>query len=152
MSQDSTVFSMGGVYPGLLKGPKKDWFNIISDGSSSAMDPKSVIPFQIKPTSTPPQNVTINLSYEDIKFKSKLEALEKRIEKLEEKSGFTEPEPINIRDISYAQAMIEIAQFYKERHGEDFDAADIEESLGIEFEMAMQICEELEKEGKIRSA
>lgn len=57
---------------------------------------------------------------------------------------------IEIRDIPYAQAKREIAKYFKEHDGENIDPADLEENLGIEFEMAFAICEELEAEGKIK--
>jgi len=68
----------------------------------------------------------------------------------EEKENI-ESDFIEIRDIPYGQAKREIAKYFKEHNGEDIDPADLEENLGIEFEMAFAICEELEAEGKIKS-
>ena len=57
---------------------------------------------------------------------------------------------IVIREISFAQAKKEIRQYFKQHHGKDFTAADIEDDLGIDFDLASEVCEKLEKEGKIK--
>jgi len=69
--------------------------------------------------------------------------------KIEELAGGRE---IEIREISFAQAKKEIRQYFKHHHGEDITAADLEDELGIDFELASEVCESLEKEGKIREA
>jgi len=57
---------------------------------------------------------------------------------------------IKIRDIPYDQAKREIISYYEEHHGEEISPSDIEEALGIEFEMASAICYELVKENQIK--
>jgi hypothetical protein len=83
---------------------------------------------------------------------SSVKRLEKKVDKLSKELEVIKGAEIEIRNISYKNAKKEIALFFKKHHGDEIDAADIEEILGIEFEMAMQICDELEKEGKIKSA
>ena len=65
-------------------------------------------------------------------------------------AGITGADVITIRDIPYEKAKREIRQFFADHHGGDFNAADMEEKLGIDFDMALEICQELENEGKNR--
>lgn len=66
----------------------------------------------------------------------------------------TETQPsgriIEIRDIDRDQAKREIRQYFSDHHGENIDAADLQEALGINVFLAAEICEELEQEGKIK--
>ena len=59
---------------------------------------------------------------------------------------------IEIRKITYRQAKKEIADFFKDHHGKELNAADIQENLGIDIEVAIKACDQLEKEGKIKQA
>ena len=91
---------------------------------------------------------------------TKVVGIERRLERLEETisnlqkgiDNLIQADEITIRDIPYNQAKKEIARFFKENHGKIYNAADVEESLGIEFSMAASICEEMEKEGKIKES
>ena len=83
-------------------------------------------------------------------LKQECKALKKMINQLSKNIENIENDYIEIRDIPYDQAKKEIAKYFKEHDGENIDPADIEENLGIEFEMAFAICEELEAEGKIK--
>ena len=84
-------------------------------------------------------------------LKQECEDLKKMVGRIAEEMENIESDFIEIRDIPYAQAKREIAKYFKEHDGENIDPADLEENLGIEFEMAFAICEELEGEGKIKS-
>lgn len=60
------------------------------------------------------------------------------------------PEEIVIRDITYKQAKKEIIKYFSDHHGGNIDAADIQKSLYIDISLALEICDELENEGKIK--
>lgn len=83
-------------------------------------------------------------------LENRLSEIEKKMEALLKIAEIVEPTEINIRDISYDQAKKEITEYFKAHHGETVDAADLEEYLGIDIEIAIQVCEELEKEGQIK--
>lgn len=55
-----------------------------------------------------------------------------------------------LRNISYYQAKVEIRQYFNEHHGKEINPADIQGVLGIDVWMAIDICNELEGEGKIK--
>jgi hypothetical protein len=59
---------------------------------------------------------------------------------------------LEIRDVPFDQAKEEIAAYFREHHGEVVDAADLQEALGIDIGTAIQACEELEDEGRIKTA
>jgi hypothetical protein len=59
-------------------------------------------------------------------------------------------EVLELRDISRHQAKKEIASYFEDHHGETFNEADLQEALKISIWMVIDICEELEKEGKIK--
>ena len=54
-------------------------------------------------------------------------------------------------DITYRQAKKEIIKYFSEHHGGNIDAAEIQEVLHIDISMAIEICDELERNGKIKS-
>ncbi len=83
-------------------------------------------------------------------LKQEVQEIKKVVGHLAEKMKNLESDYIEIRDIPYDQAKDEVAKYFKEHDGENIDPADLEENLGIEFDMAFAICEELEKEGKIK--
>ena len=86
----------------------------------------------------------------------KVETLERTIQdiknRLEKLTCSYETKDIEIRRITYKKAKKEIADFFKNHHGKELNAADIQENLGIDIEVAMKACDELEKEGKIKQA
>jgi len=86
----------------------------------------------------------------------KVETLEEAIHdiknRLEKLTCSYETKDIEIRRITYKKAKKEIADFFKNHHGKELNAADIQENLGIDIEVAMKACDELEKEGKIKQA
>jgi hypothetical protein len=91
-------------------------------------------------------------------MQKRIEEMQKRIEEFSEelinisnKIDTLLKEEINLRDIPYETAKEEIRKYFQKNHGKDIDAADLQEALGIEIAMAMEICEELEEEGKIAS-
>jgi predicted transcriptional regulator len=97
------------------------------------------------------QSPFLDFSNGEIKnLKQELKEIKKVVGQLAEKMKSLESDYIEIRDIPYAQAKDEIAKYFKEHNGENIDPADIEENLGIDFDMAFAVCEELEKEGKIK--
>jgi len=79
-------------------------------------------------------------------LKEMIGQLSKRVESLcsERNNG------LEIRNVSYEQAKKEIVRYFKKHHGEHLTAADLEETLGIDFWLCDQICEDLTKEGKIK--
>ena len=88
-------------------------------------------------------------------LKAKVASLEERVVTMEgvvAGMGATEPEPvIELRDIPYEDAKAEIKQYFEDHHGEEIDGSDLQENLGIELEIAIQICDELEREGAIKT-
>lgn len=84
----------------------------------------------------------------------KVETLEGAIHdiknRLEKLTCSYETNDIEIRRITYKKAKKEIADFFQEHHGKELNAADVQESLGIDIEMAIRVCDDLEKEGKIK--
>jgi len=112
---------------------------------------KLVAPLQSKTPDVFSDRVLVDFYKKEIKnLKQKLKKVEKVVGRLTKKMENIENDYIEIRDISYDQAKEEIAKYFKEHDGENIDPGDIEENLGIEFDMAFTICEELEAEGKIK--
>lgn len=66
--------------------------------------------------------------------------------------GEHEGTTLKIRDVSLDRAKEEIAAYFKEHHGEVVDAADLQEALGIDIGTAIEACEDLEEEGRIKIA
>ena len=66
--------------------------------------------------------------------------------------GANEGTVLEIRDVPLDQAKKEIAAYFKEHHGEFVDAADLQDVLGIDIGTVIQACEELEEEGRIKTA
>jgi hypothetical protein len=90
-------------------------------------------------------------------YDQKMEALESRLDQLEKEIirvksivDDTEPQEIHILDIPYEKAKGEIELYFRKHHGESIDASDIQEELGIDIFMAIDILDELENEGKIK--
>ena len=51
-----------------------------------------------------------------------------------------------------AKAKAEIKQYFEERHGAILYPDEISSALAIDFDQAIRVCEELEKEGQIAGA
>jgi len=66
--------------------------------------------------------------------------------------GPHEATALEIRNVSLDRAKEEIAAYFKEHHGEVVDAADLQEALGIDIGIVIPACEELEEEGRIKTA
>ena len=64
---------------------------------------------------------------------------------------YEETDQIVLKDISYGQAKKEIKEYFSKHHGEIIDAADIQEALNIDISMAIEILDDLECEGKIKT-
>ncbi|MCK4486484.1 MAG: hypothetical protein KAU38_06970 [Desulfobacterales bacterium] len=94
----------------------------------------------------------------DAQLQNEVETLKKEVQELKEaflqqsQAGKYLSHIVELRDISYDQAKQEIAKYFEAHHGENIDAADLQEALGIEIEIAIQVCEELEKEAKIKAS
>ncbi|MDY6952647.1 MAG: hypothetical protein SWE60_14135 [Thermodesulfobacteriota bacterium] len=92
---------------------------------------------------------------EDLGLKSEVQSLRKQVQEIQAALGKRGVEPwadaIELRDIPYARAKEEIAEYFEAHHGEDVDAADLQEALGIELSTAIRVCEELAEEGKIKA-
>lgn len=101
--------------------------------------------------STKPSMIESHVATKVVDIERRLVRLEETISNLQEGvNNLIQENEITIRDIPYNQAKKEITRFFKENHGKNINAADVEEGLGIEFSMAVNICEELEKEGKVK--
>ena len=93
----------------------------------------------------------------EIIYDHKIEDLEKRMKKLENRitlltsEDFEESNKIVLKDISYGQAKEEIMVYFVAHHGENVDAADIQEILNIDISLVLEILDELEHEGKIKT-
>lgn len=83
-------------------------------------------------------------------LESRVSFLESKIAQMEKWLTQDSSEEIEIRAIPYDQAKKEIRQFFKDHHGEHFDAADIQERLGIDIVVAINVLETLREEGKIK--
>jgi hypothetical protein len=86
--------------------------------------------------------------------RSELAKLQGEIDKLKEELDELKADcgvEIKLRDLSYEDARSEIIKFFKENDGEKLDASDIQEYLGIDITLAIQICDDLESEGKIKT-
>jgi hypothetical protein len=57
---------------------------------------------------------------------------------------------MQLREIPREQAKAEIRKFFQDHHGESVYPSDILESLHLDYDLVYEICEELEKEGKIK--
>jgi len=88
-------------------------------------------------------------------LKLQVEALKREVQEMKETmralGGGPLPTVVELRDIPWAQAKEEIAEYFEAHHGENIDAADLQEALGIELSTAIQVCEELAEEGKIKA-
>jgi hypothetical protein len=83
-------------------------------------------------------------------LENRIADIEKKMETLVRLAENLKPKEIAIRDLTRNQAKKEIIRYFKTHHGENIDASDIEDDLGIDIMLAIEICEELEKEGQIR--
>lgn len=103
----------------------------------------------------PHSGTTVTVVY-DAQLQSRIEALEKEVQDVKQallqqsQAGKFPGHVIELKDISYEEAKHEIAEYFEAHHGQNIDPADLQEALGIEIEIAIQACEELEKEGKIK--
>ena len=88
---------------------------------------------------------------------AEIEDLEKRLKKMENQIveltsiDYEERGQIVLKDIPYGQAKKEIKEYFSKHHGEIIDAADIQEALNIDISMAIEILDDLECEGKIKT-
>jgi hypothetical protein len=57
---------------------------------------------------------------------------------------------MQLREIPREQAKAEIRKFFQDHHGESVYPSDILDSLHLDYDLVCEICEELEKEGKIK--
>jgi hypothetical protein len=55
-----------------------------------------------------------------------------------------------IRDIPREQAKAEIKAYFESHHGEAIYPSDIMEDLRLDYDLIGELCDELEKKGKIR--
>jgi hypothetical protein len=90
-------------------------------------------------------------SNEYLNLQRRVKALEKQIAELTSLLHDLPPKEIVIRDIGRKEAKKEIRKFFKEHHGESIDPSVIVENLRIDIGLAIELCAELEREGKIRS-
>ncbi len=57
---------------------------------------------------------------------------------------------LEIRDITREQAKAEIKAYFESHHGETIYPSDIMENLHLDYDLIWELCDELEKEGKIK--
>lgn len=57
---------------------------------------------------------------------------------------------LQLREIPRDQAKEEIRKFFQDHHGESIYPSDILQALHLDYDLIYEICEELEKEGKIK--
>ena len=81
------------------------------------------------------------------KLHKEIKSLKKEIEEIKDACCAE----IELRDLSYGEARSEIVKFFKDNDGQNFDAADIQDLLGIDISLAIQVCDELESKGEIKS-
>ncbi len=92
----------------------------------------------------------------ELMYDHRIESLDDKIKALEQRVSEIisiiekKPEETVIRDITYRQAKKEIIKYFSDHHGENINAADIQESLHIDISLALEICDELERERKIK--
>ncbi|MBW1925402.1 MAG: hypothetical protein JRF59_09095 [Deltaproteobacteria bacterium] len=100
----------------------------------------------------PPELVTVVADNRRLEtMERKIEALNKKIQEFEEIVQDA-VQVIELRDLSEDEAKREIEEYFKAHHGEVIDPARLQEELGIDIELACEICDELETEGKIKEA
>ena len=98
-----------------------------------------------------------NRKVHEIIYDHRIEDLEKRLKKMENQIAeltsidYEEPDKIVLKDISYGRAKKEIREYFSKHHGENIDAADIQEALNIDISLALGILDDLEDEGKIKA-
>jgi|GEM_PF-3485249 len=61
-----------------------------------------------------------------------------------------ENELLELRDIPRDQAKEEIAKYFENHHGDSFDEATLQDALKVSIWTIIDVCDELEKEGRIR--
>lgn len=135
---------------------QKDVMRQWSDPTSSAVAREMNIPIQDAAIQSRVLKNQYYIDWDDLIYPDKsvidrVTNIENQIKELTDYiDNISSPEEIIIRKISFAQAKKEIRQYFKQHHGEDINAADLEEHLGIDFELASEVCETLEKEGNIK--
>ena len=105
------------------------------------------LPLQTTPVIYCRQEEVVSRKLQDIAMK--LDNIISRIEKIE--SVLEADEILECRNISKEEAKKEIKAYFEEHHGENFYASDIEDNLGIEYDLVMEIFEELESEREIKA-
>ena len=88
-----------------------------------------------------------------------MRSIQKEVESLKQEiaemkgmfEGLGTAEPVfELRQVSHEDAKREIKQYFQAHHGKSIDAADLQEALGIDIQMVIQICQDLEREGQIK--
>jgi len=89
---------------------------------------------------------------EDMGLAGTVSSLQEEIKEMKEAlqrlTAESSAEVIELRYIDYEQAKDEIGKYFEDHHGETIDAADLQEALRIDIELAKAVCEELERESK----
>ncbi|MBN1689012.1 MAG: hypothetical protein JW893_07935 [Candidatus Omnitrophica bacterium] len=75
--------------------------------------------------------------------------LKDMIQEILNESADNDEQIIDVKEIDHVTAKAEIAAYFQNHHGQTITAADIQQDLGIDIFMAIDICEELEKENRI---
>lgn len=80
--------------------------------------------------------------------RERIETLERKVAELEAATGLDRPAP---RKVSRAQAKKEIRAHFRDNHGKTIYGDEIAEALNLDLMQVIEICEELEREGRIAS-
>lgn len=96
----------------------------------------------------------------DIGMEADVRSVQKEVESLKQEiaemkallEGPGTAEPVfELREVSYEDAKREIKQYFEAHHGESIDAGDLQEALGIDIQMVIQICQDIERDGQIKA-
>ena len=96
----------------------------------------------------------------DIAMEADVRSVQKEVESIKQEiaemkailEGLGTAEPVfELREVSYEDAKREIKQYFEAHHGESIDAGDLQEALGIDIQMVIQICQDLERDGQIKA-
>ena len=87
------------------------------------------------------------LKEENALLKAKNADLEEEIAAMQ--ANYAEAEVLEIRDIPRDQAKQEIKDYFEAHHGEDIYPSDVMEALFLDYDLISELCNELQREGKI---
>lgn len=84
---------------------------------------------------------------ENADLKAENMALKEKVAAMKTNSG---EKMLQFRELPREQAKEEIRKFFQDHHGESIYPSDILDGLHLDYDLVYEICEELEREGKIK--